>query len=1520
MKKNKIILYDATETVFTHNGICVLHPIECFINRDLTEYGYDLEMVHPIDDETGRWKHIKENRIIKANGQLFRIVYTNISVIDNTIEVYAKHIFFDLQKNFIEKADIIAKNGSLALGQILNATSYGHNFTGFSDITTVSNLDCSRKNVLDALLGDEDSFINVWTGEFDVDNFNLKFVNQVGEDKGYKIKYGKNLTGLTVKTDFTEVVTRIRPVGYDDIELPDGQKYVDSPKIGDYAMPIIKEYIYEDVKWTGSPNYQENEEDTSSIFERLELAQAELRRRASIEFANKEADLPKVTCEINFVDLSTTEEYSQFKNLETVSLGDIVTIEHLPLNISMKARCISYRYNCLKEEYEEITIGHYVKNFFKETSNTNNKMEDVDLNLSEELQSVYIQAINKMSEMINNGLNGYVVVSKNEILIMDTDDKETAKNVWRFNSGGIAFSSTGYNGEYTVGMTMDGHINGALITAGSIKGEMLEAGSITTRELAVEIQTTINTAMTEEKTKAMITANLNEFESNLSQTFITQENASKQIQDATEVAVKEATDSIVNSAVEQAMDSVNDQLDGKLSDYTTNTLSPALQDAMEQTLQDSKDYVIGVTGDYYTKDETNSIISQTREEIEMGISEVYETKESTSIKIGEAIDGINIGSMNRVLGTSEEKSYTFTGILNESWEAYDIISDITDKDVIVSFKYDLNAEFQNGSTLKFQSQYLSTSNMLTYLPVYDIIVSDRFQTINVTNQQVSFVTKWNALQQDAKFRFRADGVTGTFVIREAQIKVGNKITNWSIAPEDIENNSNIYVAQQLSNYYTKEQTDSKINITKEEINLGVSTTYETKANVETIFNNTINETNSMIQTTLEDYYTKEETDSAIEVAKEEITLEITSIAETTEVIKTLIDKVDNLEIGATNLLIGTSIPKIVVGNAKEKQVVKLYPIMDSDEHFCGLSDSQVVLSFDYEISENSAGSFKIQTDGDYQKSLGESSGAIIDLSDEIFAPTTSTILNVIDEKNNIIIDENGNKIVVGQSYKGHISKSLILTNQSSRGFAGVHVLMTGVQGEIKFSNMKLERGNIETDWSPSPDESNSVREYYTKEETLSQINVAKDEITNTVSKKIESEFSGVTIGSENLLPNSDFAYELSQWTTYDMTDDLSAVKSIDVLLEELREGMNVLKIQGTNVDGRYGITSLPIILIANTEYTISGYCTGQNIDLIRISIKDIDGHKIISSCNVEPSNNTNFDTLSSFNQFKHTFKTTKNSVYTVNIYGVDFGENAFVLATNIKLELGSIATAWSPSKWDTEQFTLTLNNVIKDNVSDLSNMLNQTTSSDAIIPSMKVKLSSEYRDAISLYEKLKSMYNTVGNKTFGLLMTELNVAKEELTQVISQMEIDMLNTSETGLSAILEKFNKFYTSSEALHEAITNSLSGMTKETFTKVSQLSDSYNITASKVENLGGSVDEITTHFSFATDGLTIKSTENASKTIKLDNDSLDFLDNGNRVAQISDQQLSITNADVLNELKIGSIKLKPSGRGGILFVFEE
>ena len=174
MKKDKIILYEANENIFTHNGIRILKPIECCINRNLIDFTYDLDMTYPID-ETNYWMEITEGRIIKANGQLFRVYYTDKSVIDNAVTVYAKHIFFDLQNNFIEDVNIVSKNGNMALTQLLNGTSFSHTFTSYSDISSVNNFRCVRKNVLDALLGDDTSFISRWGGEFDVDNYTVSF-------------------------------------------------------------------------------------------------------------------------------------------------------------------------------------------------------------------------------------------------------------------------------------------------------------------------------------------------------------------------------------------------------------------------------------------------------------------------------------------------------------------------------------------------------------------------------------------------------------------------------------------------------------------------------------------------------------------------------------------------------------------------------------------------------------------------------------------------------------------------------------------------------------------------------------------------------------------------------------------------------------------------------------------------------------------------------------------------------------------------------------------------------------------------------------------------------------------------------------------------------------------------------------------------------------------------------------------------------------------------------------------------
>ena len=81
---------------------------------------------------------------------------------------------------------------------------------------------------------------------------------------------------------------------------------------------------------------------------------------------------------------------------------------------------------------------------------------------------------------------------------------------------------------------------------------------------------------------------------------------------------------------------------------------------------------------------------------------------------------------------------------------------------------------------------------------------------------------------------------------------GNKVVGWSPAPEDVQssidtkaNSNDVYLKTEV---YTKTQTDSAINIAKNEINLSVSSTYETKTNVTTKFNNAVTTSRSILDT------------------------------------------------------------------------------------------------------------------------------------------------------------------------------------------------------------------------------------------------------------------------------------------------------------------------------------------------------------------------------------------------------------------------------------------------------------------------------------------------------------------------------------------------------------------------------------------------------------------------------------------------------------------------------------------------
>ncbi|EAG3610571.1 hypothetical protein B7510_12615 [Listeria monocytogenes] len=366
-----MILYEKTESNFNHNGLAVLDDtiVSPVVSEQLNGL-FSLEFDYPIHAKTSdklRPEMIVKCPVPELEDQLFRIVERDDSL-GGLLHIVAHHIFYDLAKNLIEDTYIVNKNGSGALTQLLGATAVGHSFTGTSNISTVNNARLVRLNPVEVLLDiDLDNGYQArYGGEVVRDNFSISMLSHRGSDNGVQIRDKKNLTGYKADLDYSSIVTRIMPEGYDGLFLP--EKYVDSPLINNYVSPKIKVIKYDGVK-VG---------DEEGEFATKELAYAELRRLAALEFTVSHIDLPTATYDVEFAPLERTEEYKEFFSLETIYLGDTVSVIHAEDGFNVTARMVEYKYDPLLKAFISITLGNVMPKFTdvaKDIKNVDTKVE-----------------------------------------------------------------------------------------------------------------------------------------------------------------------------------------------------------------------------------------------------------------------------------------------------------------------------------------------------------------------------------------------------------------------------------------------------------------------------------------------------------------------------------------------------------------------------------------------------------------------------------------------------------------------------------------------------------------------------------------------------------------------------------------------------------------------------------------------------------------------------------------------------------------------------------------------------------------------------------------------------------------------------------------------------------------------------------------------------------------------------------------------------------------------------------------
>lgn len=169
-----------------------------------------------------------------------------------------------------------------------------------------------------------------------------------------------------------------------------------------------------------------------------------------------------------------------------LSMPDSASCDAVKLNMrrdvynEQTKESVPCRVTSITQEFnDELTLNLVLESNFTYGSYASNivtKLDKIQAEWSDTWDEYMEGVIKDATDLIKNGINGYVVVNKNEILIMDTDSKETAVNVWRWNSGGLGFSSNGYNGIYSTAMTKDGKIVADMITAGVMNAKIIKAG------------------------------------------------------------------------------------------------------------------------------------------------------------------------------------------------------------------------------------------------------------------------------------------------------------------------------------------------------------------------------------------------------------------------------------------------------------------------------------------------------------------------------------------------------------------------------------------------------------------------------------------------------------------------------------------------------------------------------------------------------------------------------------------------------------------------------------------------------------------------------------------------------------------------------------------------------------------------------------------------------------------------------------------------------------------------------------
>lgn len=438
-----------------------LPEINRILNGDYTFYGN-----YSLDGQNV--EYLKEDNFIRAEDEDGKTKYFEIKKVTknlNSFSVTGRAIGYMLSRNFIESSFTQNGTGSIIMSRLKAALAFEQPFSFESDIQTVHQFTVKQTNPVDAVIGSNngnENLASITAGELDMDNYRFRLLSRIGKDNGYRVDLGVNLESIEEEIDGNYynslyLIGGVPEGDYDEDKEPITYKYLELTGVTDKNRRIGK--------------YENSELTTVE----------ELKKWGQSKFDVDRVHEPSITHTVSMVQLENTMEYEDlYDDIARLHFGDTCYCTVAKLGIEVAERMIEYTWYPTLGKYKSVTLGNDIEFYSNATATETAKLRQK----VESRTELMVEAVRNASSWITGTKGGYVRFrpekAPSEILIMDKPSVADAQKVWRWNLGGLGYSSNGVNGPYGLAMTQDGAIVADFITAGILSGILVQGVALKT--------------------------------------------------------------------------------------------------------------------------------------------------------------------------------------------------------------------------------------------------------------------------------------------------------------------------------------------------------------------------------------------------------------------------------------------------------------------------------------------------------------------------------------------------------------------------------------------------------------------------------------------------------------------------------------------------------------------------------------------------------------------------------------------------------------------------------------------------------------------------------------------------------------------------------------------------------------------------------------------------------------------------------------------------------------------------------